>query len=89
MIPITVEQVEAYCKFELLNYIQSVGGEYKLKVEDLGDLHDFTIESIECERLYYAMLSMLPCVLEECSLFVEDEQDYWDGNAEYYRNVFA
>lgn len=90
MIPITIEQAKAYCiqKIEnTISYYYDMG--YTLKIKDIDDLHDCTIEDIELDSLYYALNALLPQVFDDCANYLDDEYDYWDGNAEYYRNVFG
>ena len=48
-----------------------------------------TIETIELDSLYYTMYSLLPLVLDDCIEYLDDAYDYWDGEAEYRRNVFG
>lgn len=89
MIPITTEQLKAYCIVEIEDYLEYIGGEYTLTIDDVDDLHDATIETIELDSLYYTMYSLLPQVLDDCIEYLDDAQDYWDGEAEYRRNVFG
>ena len=72
------EYVTEYLKTELLGLIESIEGEYILELHDVDDLHDCTIESIETDRLYYALNSILPVVFDDCANFVDSEQDYYN-----------
>lgn len=75
---IPTEYLTEYLKTELCGLIEAIGGEYTLKIQDTDELHDYTIENIETDRVYYAFKSMLPLVLDECIEFVEEEQDYYN-----------
>ena len=88
MINILPEYVKAYCIREIDDSIEWIGGEYVLEIDDVDDLHDCTIESIEVDAVYYAMYSLLPVVLDDCIDYANDAQDDWDPWREYYRNVF-
>ncbi len=89
MIPITQEQALAYCKKELDETIEWIGGEYTISIDDIYDLHDHTIESIDIDALYYTLLSLLPQIVDECSVYVDEAQEYVDDWGEYYRVVFG
>ena len=88
MIPITIEQAKAYCINKLQDNIEYYD-EFIIKIEDIDDLHDYTIEDVELDSLYYALNALLPQVFDDCADYVDDAYDYWDGNAEYRRNVFS
>ena len=89
MIQITPYMTKQFCLAQLEDLIEYIGGEYELTIKDIGDLHDYTIESIELDSVYYAMNAQLPLVFDDCIAYLDDAYDYWDGEAEYRRVVFG
>jgi hypothetical protein len=79
MIQIKPEYLKPYIINKLENALQDAyEREYTLTIEDIDDLHDYTIEDCEIDELYYALNSTLPLVLDECISYIEDAQDTYD-----------
>lgn len=88
MINIKTEYLKKYCINKLQDALETVAGEYKIKIENIDDLHDYTIETCPIDSVYYAMYSMLPLILEECINYIDDEQDYYDSWREHCDSDF-
>lgn len=55
--------------------------ELNLTIEDVDDLHDWTIESediCQIDAVYYALCAMLPVVYDEVVDYVDEMKDYED-----------
>lgn len=84
MIQITTQQATEYVKGLLESKLQDAyEREYSISIEDVDDLHDYTIESediCQIDRVYDALYSMLPVVLIEMGDFlddIDDGEDVW------------
>lgn len=90
MITIPTEYAKAYILQLLQDQIEWIEGEYTIDIEDVDDLHDWTIESediCQIDAVYYALYSILPQVLGDAQDYLDNEQDYYDDWREYYRNI--
>ena len=55
--------------------------ELNLTIEDVDDLHDWTIESediCQIDAVYYTLCAMLPSVYDEVVDYVDEMKDYED-----------
>ena len=53
--------------------------DYNLTIEDVDDLHDWTIESqdiCQIDRVYDALYAMLPVIFEDVIEYIEEAEDY-------------
>lgn len=90
MITIPIPYAKTYIINLIQEQIERTQGEYTIDIEDVDDLHDWTIESqdiCQTDRVYDALCSTLPVILVDAQEYLDEAQDYWDGWAEYYRNI--
>ena len=83
MIQINPNHAKAFLEVELCGLLDAIDGEYILEINDVDELHDYTLASSNIcviDRVYDALCSILPIVLDDCIVFVEEEQDMIDFN---------
>lgn len=82
MIQINETQATQYVKGLLENRLEDAyEREYTVSIEDVDDLHDYTIESediCQIDRVYDALYSMLPVVLCNLGDYLDDLEDHED-----------